>query len=89
MTQQTIVDLSHDADEAESDGNLYDHLSEFPPPYAQRDIAVPQSQLAALTDPDRMSVGRIVVATIIDHLRYLGHYASDSTHAGEIFGIAK
>ena len=71
MSHQTIIDLSHEADEAESDGDLYDHLNDFPPHYAQHDIAVPQSELAALTDPERTSMGRIVVATIIIYVTWV------------------
>ena len=53
-SQQTVIDLSYDANEADSGGDLYDHLSEFPPPYAQHDIAVSQCQSAALPDPAAM-----------------------------------
>ena len=54
---------------ADTDGDMYDHIDEFPPPYAQchvqQDIVVPQSEPVALTISDRTSVGRIVVATVI------------------------
>ena len=70
-SHQTIIDLSHDADEADNDGDLYDHLSEFPPPYAQHDVAVSQCQPAALTDPGRTSVAHIVVATVIVYVTWV------------------
>ena len=69
--QQTIIDLSHDADEAEADGDLYDHLSDFPPPYAHHDIALSQCQPATLTDPGRTSVAHVVVATVIVYVTWV------------------
>ena len=71
VSQQTIIDISHGADKADSDGDLYDRLSEFPTPYAQHDIVVSQYQPAALTDPDRTSVARILVATIIVYVTWV------------------
>ena len=53
------------------DGDLYEHLSEFPPPYAQHAIAVSQCQPAALTDPGRTSVAHIVVATVIVYVTWV------------------
>ena len=53
---------------ADSNGDMYDHLSESPPPYAQQDVVVPESARAALTISDRTSVGRIVVATAIIYI---------------------
>ena len=70
-SQQTIIDLSHDADETSDDGDLYDHLSEFSPPYAQHDIAVLQCQSPALPDPGRTSVAHIVLATVVVYVTWI------------------
>ena len=69
---QNTINLSHEADEADSDGDLYDHYGDIPPPYAQHDdCVVPQSEPVVLTNPDRKSVGRIVVATIIIYVMWV------------------
>ena len=71
MPQQTIIDLSHEADIDSSDGDLHDLLGECPPPYAPQDIVGPQSEPAALINTDRTSVGRIVVATIVIYVTWV------------------
>ena len=71
MPQQTITDLSHDADIDDSDGDLYDLMAEYPPPYAPHDIVEHRSELPALVNTDRMSVGRIVVATVIIYVTWV------------------
>ena len=65
MPQQTIIDLSHDADVVESDGDLYDMIGDYPPPYAPHDIVGHRPELPALVNTDRTSVGRIGVTTIV------------------------
>ena len=65
MPQQDIIDLPHDADIDDRDGDLYDMMGDYPPPYAPHDIVGHQSELSALVSTDRTSVGRIIVATIV------------------------
>ena len=71
MPQQTVIDLSHEADFEDSDGDLYDMLEMCPPPYAPHDIVEHRSELPALVTDDRTSVGRIVVATIIIYVTWV------------------
>ena len=71
MPQQTVIDLSHEADIDDSDGDLYDMLEMYPPPNAPHDIVEHRSELPALVNTDRMSVGRIVVATIIIYVTWI------------------
>ena len=62
---QLPIDLSHEADIAGSDGDLYDLHGDvdIPPAYAQHDYnVVNQSERSALALTDRTSVGRIIVA---------------------------
>jgi len=70
-SQQTIIDLSYDADEADDDGDLYDHLSQFPPPYAQHDIVEPQCQSPTLPDRGRPSVAHLVLATVVVYVTWI------------------
>ena len=70
-SQQTTIDLSVDTDEEDDDGDLYDRLSEFPPPYAQHDIAGPQCQTPALPDPGRPSALHLVLGTIIIYVTWV------------------
>ena len=72
MPQQTaIIDLSHDAGVDDDDGDMYDMLSMYPPPYASHDIVEHRSELPALVADDRTSVGRIIVATIIIYVTWI------------------
>ena len=71
VPQQTILDLSHDADIDDSDGDLYDMMADYPPPYAPHDIVEHQSELPALVNTDRTSVGRIVVTTVIIYVTWV------------------
>ena len=71
MPQQTIIDLSHDADIDDSDGDLYGMFSDYAPPYAPHDIVGHRSELPALVNTDRISVGRIVVATVIIYVTWV------------------
>ena len=50
MPQQTIIDLSHNADIDDSDGDLYDLMAEYPPPYAPHDIVEHRSELPVLVN---------------------------------------
>ena len=72
-SQQATIDLSFDADEADDDGDLYDHLSQCPPPYAQHDtgIAEPQCQPPTLPDPGRPSVAHLVLATVVVYVTWV------------------
>ena len=61
---QNILDPSHEANMADSDGDLHDPGNSYS--YAQHDDSVVlQSEPAALTNTDRTSAGRIAVATVI------------------------
>ena len=70
MPQQTSIDLSHDAD-IDDDGDLYDLMEMHPPPYAPHDIVEHRSELPALVNTDRMSVGRMVVAAVIIYVTWV------------------
>ena len=70
MPQQTI-DLSHDAGVDDSDGDLYGMFSDYAPPYAPHDIVGHRSELPALVNIDRISVGRIVVAAIVIYVTWV------------------
>ena len=59
MPQQTAIDLSHDADVDDDNGDMYDMLDMYPPPYASHGIVEHRSELPALVADDRTSVGRI------------------------------
>ena len=66
------VDLSDEADMADSDGELYDLHGDTPPPYAQHDYStVTQSECAALAITDRKSVGHIIVATVVIYVSWI------------------
>ena len=71
MSHQTIIDLSHDADIDDSNGDLYDMMGDYPPPYAPNDIVGHQSELSALVNTDRTSVGRIIVATVVIYVTWV------------------
>ena len=71
MPQQTAIDLSHDADVDDDDGDMYDMLAMYPPPYASHDIVEHRSEPSALITDDRTSVGRIIVATIIIYVTWI------------------
>jgi hypothetical protein len=73
------IDLSDaaDVDYVEgSDGDMYDLGGDGPPPYAPHDIMDDLSgstrpEHAALTNTDRTSVGRIIVATVIIYVTWI------------------
>jgi len=77
--QQLPIDLSDDADMAYiegSDGDMYDLGDDGPPPYAPHDIlddlgGIIRMEHAALTNTDRTSVGRIIVATVIIYVTWV------------------
>ena len=69
--QQTVIDLSHDADVDDDDGDMYDMLAMYPPPYASHDIVEHRSEPSALVTDDRTSVGRIIVAAIIIYVTWI------------------
>ena len=71
LMQQTVIDLSHDADVDDDDGDMYDMLAMYPPPYASHDIVEHRSEPSALVTDDRTSVGRIIVATIIIYVTWI------------------
>ena len=71
MPQQTAIDLSHDADIDDDNGDMYDMLDMYPPPYASHDIVEHRSELPALVNTDRTSVGHIVMATIIIYVTWV------------------
>ena len=76
---QMPIDLSGDADMgyvAGSDGDMYDLDDNGPPPYAIHDFmddlgGAIRSERAALTNTDRTSVGRIIVATVIIYVTWV------------------
>jgi hypothetical protein len=76
---QMPIDLSDDADMVcveGSDGDMYDQDDNRPPPYAIHDFmddlsGAIRSERAALTNTDRTSVGRIVVATVIIYVTWV------------------
>ena len=76
---QIPIDLSDDTDMdyvGGSDGDMYDLDGDGPPPYAPHDImddlsGVMRSEHAALTNTDRTSVGRIIVATVIIYVTWV------------------
>ena len=76
---QMPIDLSHEADMdyAEgSDGDMYDLDDNRPPPYAIHDFmddlsGALRSERTALTNTDRTSVGRIIVATVIIYVTWI------------------
>ena len=73
--QQLPIDLSDDADMG-SDGDMYDLGDDGPPPYAPHDIlddlsGIIRAEHAALTNTDRTSVGRIIVATVIIYVTWV------------------
>ena len=76
---QMPIDLSDDADMvyAEgSDGDMYDLDDNRPPPYAIHDFmddlsGALRSERTALTNTDRTSVGRIIVATVIIYVTWI------------------
>ncbi len=76
---QMPIDLSDDAemDYAEgSNGDMYDLDDNCPPPYAIHDFmddlsGAIRSERAALTNTDRTSVGRIIVATVIIYVTWV------------------
>ena len=73
------IDLSHEADmdyTEGSDGDMYDLDDNRPPPYAIHDfmddlIGALRSERTALTNADRTSVGRIIVATVIIYVTWV------------------
>ena len=76
---QLPIDLSGDTDVdymEGSDGDMYDLRGECPLPYAPHDImddlnGIARSEHAALTNTDRTSVGRIIVATVIIYVTWV------------------
>ena len=59
-----------------SDGDMYDLDDNGPPPYAIHDFmddlgGAIRSERAALTNTDRTSVGRIIVATVIIYVTWV------------------
>ena len=78
--QQLPIDLSDDPGMdymGTSDGDMYDlGDDDGPPPYAPHDIlddlsGIIRMEHAALTNTDRTSVGRIVVATVIIYVTWV------------------